>query len=372
MVATGLGATDKLSIAGDTATGTIVFSGNPPIQIPAGAIAGDLLTSDGEGNVTWAPPPAAAVTAETARAEGAEAANAAAIAAETSRAEGAEALLGPKLTQTGVQTTSATASANQIVPVSTASGPVTITLPNAPPAGTIMAVKMVIQGGTNTVTVACAGSDVLNKAGGSTSGTLTLPNQGMLLQYGNGIWVNLADDLPLTQLQTVFAPLAGWVTGTPTAPTQTAGDASTKIATDAFVATAVAAGVTAAEAAAASAAAIAYAPKAGVAGAFTVGGELTLSGGTTTAGSAPVLTPAFAAGTASQLSDLTRDYNCYLQTSATGTFSLAIGPTSTPATTIFASATLASPQLVTFRCPAAWFVLWAGTATLTQQKAIGC
>jgi hypothetical protein len=116
------------------------------------------------------------------------------------------------------------------------------------------------------------------------------------------------------------------------------------------------------------------APIAGVSGVFSVGGKLTLSGGTSTAGSAPLLTPTFASGTAAQLSDTTRDYEIYLQIGTAGTaFSVAIGPTSTPADTIYASATPPAGALITFRCPAAWFVKWAGTSTtLASQKAIGC
>jgi hypothetical protein len=68
----------------------------------------------------------------------------------------------------------------------------------------------------------------------------------------------------------------------------------------------------------------------------TVAGLLTLNGGTATAGSAPVLTPAFANGTAAQLSDHTRDYMVYLECTTAGTaLVVAIGPTSSPANTIF-------------------------------------
>ncbi len=91
-------------------------------------------------------------------------------------------------------------------------------------------------------------------------------------------------------------------------------------------------------------------------------------------GNAPVLTPSFANGTASQLSDTTRDYLVYLQIGTAGTaFTLAIGPTSTPANTIMASATPLSDELLSFRLPAGWYVKWAGTSTtLTTQTAIGC
>ena len=53
MSAQGFANVTKLNKAGDTATGTIVFTGTPPVQIPAGAATGDVLTSDGSGNGTW-------------------------------------------------------------------------------------------------------------------------------------------------------------------------------------------------------------------------------------------------------------------------------------------------------------------------------
>ena len=159
------------------------------------------------------------------------------------------------------------------------------------------------------------------------------------------------------------APLASpALTGTPTAPTQTTGDASTKLATDAFVATAI------------TASAATLAPIAGVSGVFSVGGKLTLNGGTTTAGSAPVLTPGFTNGVVARLTDTTRDYTLFLQIGTPGTaFSVLIGPTSTPATTIYASATPPAGALLTIRIPAAWYLKFSGTGTtLASQTAIGC
>jgi len=96
--------------------------------------------------------------------------------------------------------------------------------------------------------------------------------------------------------------------------------------------------------------------------------------GTDTHNNAAALTPAFANGTAAQLSDLTRDYIVYLTVGTAGTaFTVAIGPTSTPANTIVPSGTATSGQVVSFRLPAGWFVKWsATTATLAGQKAIGC
>lgn len=104
------------------------------------------------------------------------------------------------------------------------------------------------------------------------------------------------------------------------------------------------------------------------------GGVLSPGAGVNTAGSAPVLTPAFGNGVAAQLADLGRDYIVYFQIGTAGTgFTLAIGPTSTPANTIFASATPVSEELLSFRLPAGWFVKWAGTnTTLANQAAVGC
>lgn len=97
--------------------------------------------------------------------------------------------------------------------------------------------------------------------------------------------------------------------------------------------------------------------------------------GTSTAVSAPVLTPAFAAGTAAQLADTTRDYMVYLTVTTAGTAtSVKIGPTSSAnAVTIMGSAAATAGQVISFRLPAGWYVLWAGTTTaIADQSAVGC
>ena len=90
--------------------------------------------------------------------------------------------------------------------------------------------------------------------------------------------------------------------------------------------------------------------------------------------SAPVLTPAFVSGTAAQLADTTRDYLVYLECTTSGTAtSIAIGPTSTPANTIMASAAATAGTVYAIRLPAGWYVKWAGTTTaFATQTAIGC
>src|SRR5665213_809252 len=130
------------------------------------------------------------------------------------------------------------AAAGDFVPVDTTAGNVTVTLPTAPTDKTRIGVKHIIQGGTNTVSITAGGSDVFNKAGGSTSLTLSLPNQGLLLQYASSsaIWYVQADDLPLSSLAQLASPA---FTGTPTAPTASALDNSTKLATTAYADSAV-------------------------------------------------------------------------------------------------------------------------------------
>jgi hypothetical protein len=110
------------------------------------------------------------------------------------------------LVPTAVKTGAYTAAAGDLVPVDTTSAAVTVTLPSAPADKTRVAVKHVIQGGTNAVTIAAGGSDVFNKAGGSTSLTLTLLNQSVSLQYKatGGIWYVVADDEPLSALDARF------------------------------------------------------------------------------------------------------------------------------------------------------------------------
>lgn len=96
--------------------------------------------------------------------------------------------------------------------------------------------------------------------------------------------------------------------------------------------------------------------------------------GTKTTAAAAVLTPTFANNTASQLSDVTRDYMVYFTVGTAGSaFSIAIGPTSTPANTILTSNTPNAGEAIAFRLPAGWYVKWAGTlTTLANQIAIGC
>lgn len=113
------------------------------------------------------------------------------------------------LTRTTVKTSAYTAAAGDLVPVDTTGGAVTITLPTTPANGARVAVKHIIQGASNVVTVQLGGSDVLNKAGGSTSAALSLLNQGAVFEYSTagGIWTVTGTDLPLSSLNGTYAPV---------------------------------------------------------------------------------------------------------------------------------------------------------------------
>jgi hypothetical protein len=170
---------------GTSVTGLLKGNGTVVSAATAGT---DYLAPNGSG---------AALTGITAAQAGADAAGAAAAAQAAAVAASAR-----LLTPTAVKTSGYTAAAGDFVPCDTTGGSFTVTLPTAPADLTAVGIKQVTQGGTNTVTVACGGSDVFNKAGGSASGTLALLAQGMLLQYkaSLGVWYVMSDDLPLPQL----------------------------------------------------------------------------------------------------------------------------------------------------------------------------
>ena len=92
------------------------------------------------------------------------------------------------------------------------------------------------------------------------------------------------------------------------------------------------------------------------------------------ASAAPVLTPVFATGVASQLADLTRDYMVYLNVTTSGTAtSVTMGATSAGTTvSILASASVTAGQVISFRVPAGWYVKYTGTTTVIAQAAVGC
>ena len=108
----------------------------------------------------------------------------------------------------------------------------------------------------------------------------------------------------------------------------------------------------------------------------TFGEVVNANAGTSSAGSAPILTSLGAvSGTALQLSDLTRDYLVYLEVTTAGTAtSVTIGHTSGASdVSIMTSAAATAGQVITFRLPAGWYFKWTGTTTaIGNQVAVGC
>ena len=92
----------------------------------------------------------------------------------------------------------------------TTSNAITVQLPQAPTDRTLALLKLVVIGGTNYVTYQTLGSDVFNKVGGGTSGTLNQTSQGILWQYqaANAVWHVVAYDIPLSDLNALYAPVA--------------------------------------------------------------------------------------------------------------------------------------------------------------------
>jgi hypothetical protein len=109
------------------------------------------------------------------------------------------------LTPVSVQTTSYSATANQLIPVDATSAGLTVTLPTASADKSRILIKK-IDSSTNAVTIAAGGSDVFNQTGGSTSVSLSLQNQSITVQYNasNGIWYVVGDDFPLNQLDSRY------------------------------------------------------------------------------------------------------------------------------------------------------------------------
>jgi hypothetical protein len=278
--------TSALLSTGGSVSGTLTLNATPPLRIPTGAASGDVLTSDGSGNASWGPITAAELPAATSGAIGgvelgtdlggtASAPHVVAthlasalplaqggtanttgqpsgtasgdlgssypspqvtsthLASALPLAQGGTASTSRNfsglLTQTATKTSAYAAAAGDFVCVDTTSGAVTITLPNAPADLTVVAVKMTASTATpNAVTIACAGSDVFNKTGGSTSATLTLLEQSSVFQYqhSTGIWLKQTGDIPLAQLDgryaNVFSPLAYGAKGNGTTDDTTA------------------------------------------------------------------------------------------------------------------------------------------------------
>ena len=96
--------------------------------------------------------------------------------------------------------------------------------------------------------------------------------------------------------------------------------------------------------------------------------------GTNTSPSVPSLTPTFTSGTAAQLSDTTRDYECYITIgTGGGTVTVAMGPTATPTITLVSAATGVNGEVIRVKLPAGWFLkITVATSTIAAVVAVGC
>src|ERR1039458_2290301 len=175
MVAAGFGADNMVPLSGASMSGTLNLQGSPPLVMPAGAAAGYVLTTDGSGNVSPQPAPVL-----------------------------------PLVASASVYTSAHTGAGGEYARVDASAGNIPVTLPTAPANNTTIGVKQIAVSGSHATTVTCGGSDALNKTGGSTSYTLTLPNQGVVFQYqtAGAYWLVTADNLPLGSLDTRYGQIA--------------------------------------------------------------------------------------------------------------------------------------------------------------------
>lgn len=117
-----------------------------------------------------------------------------------------------------VHTSAFTATANTIHTLDSTSSSVAVTLPTAP-ADRVRVVLKDLATAPNGATFTCGGSDVINKPGGSTSGSLKLAAQAVTIQYDatRAVWVIVGDDLPLTSMDARYPQPAGKTTPVTTA-----------------------------------------------------------------------------------------------------------------------------------------------------------
>ena len=104
--------------------------------------------------------------------------------------------------------------------------------------------------------------------------------------------------------------------------------------------------------------------------AINVYGLASFNSGTSTSGTATASTPSLSTTVAAQI-NTTQDVMLYANITTAATFSLAIGPTSTPATTVVGSHT-AAIGLISVRVPAGWYVKSTFTSADVTWTAVTC
>lgn len=94
---------------------------------------------------------------------------------------------------TNVKTANYTANPNEYVLVDTTSGNITVTLPQAPPNGTKVGIRMVLQGGSNTITAVSQSGDFIGRPGFSntTNPAAVIINTGTVYEYysASTVWI---------------------------------------------------------------------------------------------------------------------------------------------------------------------------------------
>ncbi|MFJ4653836.1 glycosyl hydrolase family 28-related protein [Nocardia sp. NPDC088792] len=139
----------NLTVAGTTSTGNLAVTNS--------VTNGYILTSDSSGNATWG---------------------------------------APSQTPTATKTSAYTAAAGDLVICSASGGAFTVTLPNAPSTPALPRITIVkTDTSTNAVTIAAAGSDVINVSG-TTSVKLVNYLAAAVLVYKGGVWTNQEASTP--------------------------------------------------------------------------------------------------------------------------------------------------------------------------------
>lgn len=125
-----------------------------------------------------------------------------------------DALYASRLSPTPVKTANYSVVAGDFVPCDVSGGSFTLTLPTAPIDGSMAEAKIINSNSVNVIVVKTGGSDVFNKTGGASSGTITLSGQAMVFQYksSTAIWYVIGEDLPLNQLDARYTStlVVGW------------------------------------------------------------------------------------------------------------------------------------------------------------------
>jgi hypothetical protein len=113
-----------------------------------------------------------------------------------------------RVAPTAAKTANYTAVANEFVRADLTSGSFTLTFPTAPADGTLIGAKITTASGTNVLNLALGGSDVFNKAGGSTTGSLSLLNQAGNWQYkaSDATWTTISTDITKSSMDILYNP----------------------------------------------------------------------------------------------------------------------------------------------------------------------